>query len=226
MPDNVRSPQVTFLTVKMLIVDDDPDFRATIGAFAEYLGYKVDYASTVEQAKQKVKEAEEMKSPFTVATIDRNFETGRGGIEIPRGKEVLRYIKSSFPQVACVMISGSGLAADEVLDLRDDYDLDYYLSKNRLDQDALRKAVERALERNRRSNNPAVQRNLLIETLQYWKNTCAIYFRNLAMVSEAEALKGIDVDVSTRNQIERYKAKLSEAEDKVRECEEQLKRLG
>jgi len=111
---------------EIIIIDDDREWCAVLSEMVTTLGYFADKAYTLEEAQLRINESEKKNAPYAVAILDMNFETGKSNIEVPRGKEILKYIKSHHPHIACVIISGAGKDVDEILDLRDDYDLDYY----------------------------------------------------------------------------------------------------
>jgi len=206
---------------KILIIDDDPLDIQLLGMNAQTLGYLWQSASNVNEALLAIKEAEEREESFVVATIDMEFETARSGKGF--GKTILRNIKSSYPNIACIIISGSGVTAHEVLDLRDDYGLDYYISKDRLDLDTLERGIRKALNRVRPLRSIEARRKVLEETLEKYKDVCAIYAQNLAKVQEKKAKRGSDVSVDIENQIEDFAEQLEKARNKVQELEEEIK---
>ena len=226
MSDLIEAHSATAERPRILIIDDDQKDRADIGEYAESLGYQPKDACTVEDAKLRISEAEENKIPFTLATIDRNFETGQQKGGRFREKSILRYIKSNYPYIACIMITGEPVRPDEVLDLRDDYDLDYYLEKARLDEDTFAKAVKRAVARVRPLGSTDRRREVLQKTLEKRKDIYAICLGNLASAEKKKALQGMNVGVDVENEIKLYSTQLREAEDMVRATEEEIKRLG
>lgn len=210
--------------IKILIVDDKPLFHGLIGGNVEILGYIWQAANTLEEALLALKEAEERDDPFAIVTIDMNFEVDKN--EMPLGTMILQKIKKHYPHIACIIISGAGLGAQDVLDLRDDYGLDYYISKDRCDSKTLDQGIRRALARVRPLRNASRRRELLAETFEKYQDIYAIYARNLARVEEKKAQKGIEVSVDIENQIDRYKQQLAEVQQKLREIKEEIERLG
>lgn len=209
--------------MKILIIDDKSLFHSLIGANVELLGFNWQAAHTVDQALLTIKEAEVKQEPFAVVTIDLNFEIEEN--EMPVGKLILQQIKTKYPHIACIIISGSGLSPHEVLDLRDNYGLDYYISKDRFDASTLERGIKRALERVRPLGDTDKRRQLLQETLEKYQDICVIYVNHLARVEEKKAQRGIDVSVDIEYQIESYKQQLAEAEMKVRAIVDQIKQL-
>jgi hypothetical protein len=173
----------------------------------------------------ELRRAQEKGDPFSIATIDMQFKVGERGTQSPRGKEILRTIKSEYPYVACIMISGSSVSGHEVLDLRDNYDLDYFISKDRLDEEMLKRAIARAMERVRPLGSSERRLEVLNKTLEIYKDTCIQYARNLAQVEKKKAQQGIDVGVGVENQIEGYKAMLEKIKERIRETEQDIRRL-
>ena len=126
---------------KILIIDDDPLLQTLIGNMAEMLGYGWEAANSLQEAQQALKQADTRGQPFAVVTIDMKFEVGKDGVSMLMGKTILQQIKAQYPQTACIVISGAGLSAHEVLDLRDDYGLDYYTGETvQLDESSLVKS--------------------------------------------------------------------------------------
>jgi CheY-like chemotaxis protein len=140
--------------LKVLIVDDDQLWRETISRGFRILGHEPEYAGDFEEAIAKIDAARGEGIPFSVATIDMRFEIGSQSdtsanrLGISYGNQILQYIKKRYPGMACIMISGSGVTPEMVLDLRDEYDLDYFIQKDRFfEPKMLERAVARALER-------------------------------------------------------------------------------
>jgi CheY-like chemotaxis protein len=135
--------------LKLIVIDDDLDWCQTLSLVVRSVGHALDIAQTLEDAKQKLMLAEEQQAPYVAAFIDMNFEmsvaTGSGRLALPFGQEAIRFIKANHPLVACIMVSGDVMTPDQVLDLRDEFDLDYYVQKDRLE--ILDKALARALQR-------------------------------------------------------------------------------
>src|SRR5262245_30442744 len=135
--------------LKLIVIDDDPDWCQTLSLVVRSIGHMLDAAQTLEDAKEKLLQAEEQQAPYVAAFIDMNFEmsvsTGSGRLALPFGQEAIGYIKANHPRVACIMVSGDSMTPDKALDLRDEFGLDYYVQKDRLE--VLDKALRRALQR-------------------------------------------------------------------------------
>jgi len=208
--------------VRILMVDDDPDWCTTLRLMSEALGYEFESVSTPEEVQIKLVNADNEGQSFSVAAVDMNFITGKTKIEAARGKEIIRYIKKHHPHVACLVITGIDLSADHVLDLRDDYDLDYYLQKDRIDLDTYSKAIQKAQNRAQMYRKPGFQLALLKDALQKWRSVYANGVKNLAYAKEREAMKGIDVDVATRNEITLYTERVAEAEKQIANIQKEI----
>ncbi|MBZ0306153.1 MAG: TIR domain-containing protein [Anaerolineae bacterium] len=143
------------MTTRILIVDDEDDWRNIIALMSGSLGYAPEVASSLNEATQKIQTAYHEGNPFRVVTLDVGFVVGQTRFQ--GGKQLLKQIKAQYADTACVMISGSeGITPDTVLDLRDEYGLDYYIQKDRLEPDLLRRAILRATERvNHPDTSPA-----------------------------------------------------------------------
>ena len=61
-----------------------------------------------------------------------------------------------------------------------------------------------------------------METLEKSKDVRAIFLNDLSKVKEREALKGIDVDVATHNEIERFQAQINEIEKSIALLEKEI----
>jgi DNA-binding NarL/FixJ family response regulator len=134
--------------LKILVIDDDPECQSTIGTYAELLEHTWESSSTFDEAKRMIENAERCGAPFAVATIDMKFTMGKykpGKPTTALGTGILQYIKKKHPYIACIMVTAE--VPHQLLDLRDEYKLDAYISKGRLDQDSLAEAINKALER-------------------------------------------------------------------------------
>jgi len=210
---------------KILVVEDDIEWCNLIQVMARTLGYLVDFANDLESVQSKIIDADKADDPFLVATIDINFEFGKKNIETPLGKEILKYIKQHYPYIACIAISGIPITPDSVLDLRDEFSLDYYIQKQKFDSTQFKHAVEKVLDRVNPLGSKEKRRSILEQSLEKWRDVYAIYSRNLAIASKREALKGIDADIGIRNEIAIYSEKLRELNKTIQEIEEELRKL-
>lgn len=218
--------------LRLIVIDDDQEWcellKLTAQSFVDEnkrLKYDMDMSSTLEEAKRMIQEAEQQATPYTVAIVDMNFEMGKKKIEYPRGKEVVQYIKTNHTYMACIMVSGSGITPETVLELRDDYNLDYYVSKDRFDRDAFGKAIEKAIRRVHTTTTTNQYEQKLRQLLKQWRSTYLSISGNLAAARQREALKGIDTDIATLNEIKRYRANLQEAQAQIASIEQQLASL-
>src|SRR4051794_26873182 len=120
-------------TLRLIVIDDEPSWCTMFGHMARSLGHTLDAAHTPEEAKVIIQQAEAAHRPYAVAIVDLNFKIGK--IALSRGQELIQYIKAHHPSTACIIASGQKVLPDSVLDLRDDYDLDYYVQKDRISLD-------------------------------------------------------------------------------------------
>jgi CheY-like chemotaxis protein len=217
-------PYFAYEPLRILIIDDDPHWCKTIGMYVEALRHIRKSVSNFEEAKVAIKEAEENKNPFSIAIIDRQFKVGEDKTKTPFGTDILRYIKSQYPYIACIMVSADVVPYEDFFDLRDE--LDYYVPKHRLDSTTLENAIAKAMGRVRPLGSTDRRHEVLKEALEKYRDICAIYTHNLAVVERQKAQKGIDVSVDIENQIETYEIRLREANDKVRQIKEEIRQLG
>lgn len=209
-------------SLKILIMDDDPDWCTTISEMSRLLGHNAEAVFTLEDAQEKIQVAFNAGEPYLIAVVDLNFETGKDKTMVPRGKETIRFIKTHHPYMACLVVSGADFTHDQVLDMRDEYDLDYYLQKDRFDLDTFSGAIKKSLRRVNAVDTSQSHLKNLEEALGRWKNVRAILLNDLAKAREREALKGIDVDVATKNEIDRYQKHLEEIEKNISLLEKEI----
>lgn len=130
--------------IKIIIIDDDPDWCVLIKIMAQGLGHVVDSATTPEEAYIKIEQALGEGSPYQVAIVDMAFNIGVSNNSL--GKEIMKTIKDNYPKTACILSSGQPLSPSDILDLRDEYGLDYYLVKNNAERATLDHAINRAMK--------------------------------------------------------------------------------
>lgn len=210
--------------LKILIMDDDEVWCTTISQMARLMGHNAETATTLEDAHEKIQNAFNAHDPYHIAIVDLNFTIGMGKAKtaVPRGKETIRFIKTRHPYMACMVVTGADFTPDNVLDMRDEYGLDYYLQKDRFDLDTFSRAIEKSLRRVSPPRKTGSLQNNLQEALERWKNVQALLLNDLGKVKEREALKGIDADVATRNEIERYTRQLAEVNKQIEQIEKVL----
>jgi CheY-like chemotaxis protein len=208
--------QSEYKTLRVIIIDDDPDWRRTLGDYSKLLGHIPDFADSLEDAKEKIGEAERSGDLYSVALLDMNFEIGKTRIPIPQGRQVVKHIKTHHPYIACIMVSGSTeVTPDFVLDLRDEYDLDYFLEKQYISEELLSKAIQKATRRISPVGDPNSHTRVLKDSLEKWRSIYYLHENNLSRAKEREAIKGIDVDTITVHEIERYQLMLDEAKAQI-----------
>jgi CheY-like chemotaxis protein len=132
-------------SLRLIIIDDNPSWCTILGHMVRGLGHTLDVANTLEEAKIKIEDAEKAGIPYSVAIIDMSFIVE--GLELVRGQEAIEHIKTHHSYMGCIVASGAMASPDRVLDLRDDYGLDYYVQKDRIEINVLRKALRKAMER-------------------------------------------------------------------------------
>jgi CheY-like chemotaxis protein len=154
MSNKMSFPKV----LRILVIDDDQDFFTPVSFLLKNLGYKADYARNFEEAREKLEEAQSQNILYDLVTIDNHFKvkypsSREETTKFPLGRHILQQIKAIYPQIACLMISGEVITPEYALDLRDDYNLDYFLSKtlifdeNVMNSDVMNIAIQRAMAR-------------------------------------------------------------------------------
>lgn len=209
------SIETTGTKIKVIVIDDDHVWCDTVKDISTIaLGYTVETSHSLEDAIVKIQEALTQNVPFSVAIVDMHFEVGK--IQVRRGKEVIKHIKDNHPYIACIISSGIGLTPADVLDMRDDYGMDYCLPKEEIEVDTLKKSIEKALKRIVSGGSLEQRRHKLSSALEKLQNARATYLENLAELSLREAKQGsLGVDLATMHQIEDHKAKLGELEHQI-----------
>jgi CheY-like chemotaxis protein len=136
------------MTRRIIIIDDDKAFcRMIQKTFEDVLGYRADYTDNETEMLEMIRKAEEANDPYQIATIDMNFRMQGSEYEFPQGHQILATIKAKYPYLLCIMISGSGVTPSQVLMLRDNHDLDFFITKSRLEPVVFKMAVEHITER-------------------------------------------------------------------------------
>ncbi len=136
---------------RILIIEDNKEFGELLAHYADLLKCHPVIANSLNQAKELLEKSRKDGIPFALATIDWRFSIGEGSEvrQVLQGTEILQYIKIEHPNVACLMISGESFSPAELLDLRDYYGLDYYLSKDLIEPPKVARAILRAAERSK-----------------------------------------------------------------------------
>jgi DNA-binding NtrC family response regulator len=212
---------------RIIIIDDDQEWCTILSGLIRKLGYDSDLAHTVDEAKFRIAENDNDKArkPYLIAILDMNFETGKSNVEMPRGKEMLEFIKNEHPYIACIMISGAGKDFDEILDLRDNYDLDYYLAKERVEIDKLSKALAKARQRSNPLGSATRKRKYLQDMLEKWEGERFIWISNLGESRIIRAKEGLQASIHTINQIKECETELLKVEKQIAVIKEEIEKL-
>ena len=131
---------------RIIVIDDNEKWCEIVKIMATNLGYRVDFVGNPTDAYKLMEKAVKEGAPFRIAVVDMRFEMDE--FEVSLGRDVIKTIKDNFPQTACILSSGENFKPKDILDLRDDYGLDYYLAKTDINRDELNYAITRALEVN------------------------------------------------------------------------------
>lgn len=209
--------------IKVIIIDDNHDWCSTVKIMCQTLGYVADTSYNLEDAVVKIQNALTEDNPFSVAMVDMRFEVG--AISVKRGKEVVKFIKESHPYIACIISSGAVLKPKEVLDLRDDYGVDYFLPKDEIEPDTLKEAFEKALKQISSGGTVEQRKRRLNAALERLQNAQAIYLENMASLLEREAKKGIDVDLVTKHEIDDHRERLKDIKTQIEALKLEIEQL-
>lgn len=145
-------------SLRILIIDDEPLYQELIGGAIENLGHSWQAVKSPDEALEALEKAKENKVPFSVVTIDLNFESADSNDfqknKLTGGIEILPIIKRRYPDIACVIISGAkGIYPEDIINLRDFYGLGHYISKDRLNPETLDSGIRKAFEQVIRHGN-------------------------------------------------------------------------
>lgn len=84
---------------KILVVDDEPEFRRAVGRHLRREGFSIDSAKDGLDAREKIQESVLIGDPFDLVVTD---------VEMPGldGVELLEWIKRERPEISALLISG------------------------------------------------------------------------------------------------------------------------
>lgn len=187
----------------VLVVEDDPEWRKILKGFLEEEGFEVRDVSDYEGAKEALRQ-----HPFQLATIDINL---RESPKLREGKRLLWYIRESYGDMPCIVITGSDLTPEDAAGLAIDYGIIGYIEKRSFDYEKLGQMVRKAFGYAGDQESPDVQ-NL--------RRQLDIHRKNLSNLEEQAALYGkLDVPLKLVNQIELEKEEIRRLEAELAERE-------
>ena len=135
------------LKPKILIIDDDESFCQLISRYVEMFSCEPDIATNRDSAIELLENSVLSGTPYSVVTIDMRLEEGDEVYKKFQGVELLQFIKVEHPLTGCLILSGESLSYDEILDLRDNYGMDYILAKDQFSPSKFSEALKRAYGR-------------------------------------------------------------------------------
>ncbi len=209
--------------IKILVMDDKADWCDTISQTARILGHSADVAMNLEDTRSMIQKAYNEGSPYDLVVIDLIFSVGDAPKGVPRGKEILHFVKTRHPYMACLILSGVSLFASEVLDLRDDNGLDYFIQKDQFDIDTFSRAIDRSLQHLKAQRPQKSETGDLNNVIKKWEVVRNILYSDLAGAQERAAKKGIDVDVATKHEIADYEKQIEKVEETIERLEKAMK---
>jgi hypothetical protein len=113
---------------RVLLVFDDPDWLSMMKLVVATIGYIVDGAKSIEEMILKLEDARRKGNPYSIVITELIFYTGHNGIEVRHGKEIALFLKSNYSNVKCIVMTHN-IAAEEILELRDEYNVAYVVEK-------------------------------------------------------------------------------------------------
>ncbi len=112
-PAEESRPLIEKGSARLLLMDDDPSVRDTMGQLLTHLGYQVDFARDGGEALKKYRRAYRNGNPFDLVIMDLTIPGGMGG------KEAVKHLIELDPQAKAVV--SSGYSNDEVMSHYQDY---------------------------------------------------------------------------------------------------------
>jgi ActR/RegA family two-component response regulator len=210
---------------RLIVIDDHKEWCIMLEKSASLIGYRLDIAYSFEQAQLDLAAAEEQQITYLAAIIDMKFAISGTEVEYFRGKEVVQFIKAKYPKVACIMVSGVATTPGQILDMRDEYDLDYFVEKSRFDIDTFSDALNKALRRVAQHLATQTPEHELQNTLLAWERAHLTMSQSLAILEEREAKLGMTSDVKTIHELHHYRTRMQEAEAKIADLKTKLAAL-
>lgn len=87
-------------TAKILVVDDDKEFRDLLSEILRKERYEVRTAESVEAAMEELE-----RGSYDIVTVDMKYKIG--STEDIAGEELLIHLKANYEGIRCIIISGS-----------------------------------------------------------------------------------------------------------------------
>ncbi|MEM7343021.1 MAG: response regulator [Chloroflexota bacterium] len=201
----------------VLIVDDQERWRKTIAQLLKLRKYTSSEASDMMSALEKLE-----SETFDVVTLDMQFEDHGDAF----GETLLELVRSEYPHIACVMISGSIDSFSKVSDLTSKaHGLGAFIHKNELTPSELEKAIERAQQAIEDQQSEPQADTLIQEHEKYLrelekrliseKNALARHYSHLSKTEEKASKYGLDVPIKLTNEIEEYQARIEKDEEDI-----------
>jgi DNA-binding NtrC family response regulator len=90
----------TVVTAKILIVDDDEEYRDLLSKILKKEGYIVRTAENIDAAIEELE-----RESYAIVTVDMKFKTG--STEVIVGEDLLIYLRDKHERTKCIIVSGS-----------------------------------------------------------------------------------------------------------------------
>ena len=131
--------------VRIIVLDDSVLFCKELRELIENdLGYIMEETYEISEFRLKIQEAESQGNQYSIAIIDMNLSPDNSVVR-RTGREALKFIKSKYPYIGCIL--ASGIIPDDVLKLRDRYGLDSFISKSNITPETLEDEIRNTLKR-------------------------------------------------------------------------------
>ena len=135
--------------IRIIVVDDSDDWYNTVRLLFKrvkaIMVSEIVSANSIKDCMEIIRNAKGSGQPFSVAIVDMQLDIDNDDDQ--SGKNVIRFIKREHSYIACIIATGQSLSPEDVLDLRDDYDLDYCLAKDTVSVETLTKSTLKGLKR-------------------------------------------------------------------------------
>ncbi len=147
---------------KILVIDDNKEFCDLLATHLRVIKCHPVITTDPNEVISILVEAEKHGEPFSAATIDMRYDVtlGNESLELLQGTRIVEEIKAHCPYVGCLMITGETIFPQEMLlDWRDNFGLDYWLSKDKLDMTKVAVGIKRAFD-HANGNTPAQRKQV------------------------------------------------------------------
>lgn len=127
------------MATKILVVDDDEEYRDLLSNILKRRGYTVRTAENVDAAIEELE-----RDSYAVVTVDMQFKTG--ATEAIAGEDLLIHLRENYDKTRCIVVSGSPeVSKEEIADFGRKYGA-RFVEKQRLNATKFAALVKEVLQ--------------------------------------------------------------------------------